>query len=121
MILWFKRAVFITITLALIIWMVANRQAVVISFAPLPYEWSAPLYLVLFAGIFIGLLMAGIVTSIKRAQGALSRQRIKRENAQLSSEKDSLEEALNEQLKHGTPHTTGDENTGQKRLSNSSS
>ncbi len=99
MIVWFKRVVFITITLALILWMVANRQPVAVSFSPLPYQWDIPLYLVLFAGIFLGLLIAGIVTSLKRAQGALERQRIKREKAQAESEKHSLEDALNQQLK----------------------
>ena len=60
---------------------VANRHAVTVSFDPLPLAWPVPLFLVVFAAMFIGFLAGGGVAWLRgsrwrqRARQAESEQR----------------------------------------------
>lgn len=51
----FSFAAFIIFTAFCVIVAVSNRTIVSFSLHPLPFVWDMPLYLLLFAGIFIGL------------------------------------------------------------------
>ena len=92
---------FIIITLIFVAFIVANRQGVMVSFAPLPYSGELPLYIVLFAGIFIGFLFAGWVGVIKRFQGAVERHGLKKESGRLKQQVESLEGELDKSINTG--------------------
>lgn len=49
--------VFLPFALAIVVIATANRHAVELSFDPLPWSLSLPLYGVLFAGLILGLLL----------------------------------------------------------------
>lgn len=102
MLRWLRTLSFLLIALILVALIVANRHSTTVHFAPLPYDLEMPLYLIFFAGIFLGLFIAGIVTSLKRMGGALERQRLKRQARELSQEKTVLQDALDESLKQET-------------------
>lgn len=57
----FSLAAFIIFTAFCVIVAVSNRTIVSFSLDPLPFAWEMPLYLLLFAGIFIGLGAGALV------------------------------------------------------------
>ncbi len=73
-----RRLLWLIVGVALIIFAVNNRQITEISFAPLPYGIPAPIWAVLFAGIFIGLIISAFVTGWLRLQGFTKRRKAER-------------------------------------------
>jgi len=72
-------AAFVIFTAFCIIAAVSNRTNVFFSLSPLPFGWDVPLYMVLFAGIFIGLGAGALVMTIKSiAQARHNRRQAKR-------------------------------------------
>jgi len=63
-------AAFIVFTAFCIIVAVANRVDVTFSLDPLPFSWDLPLYILLFAGIFIGLGAGSVVVAAKSVRQA---------------------------------------------------
>jgi uncharacterized integral membrane protein len=61
------------LTLIFVAFAVANRHAVVISLDPTPLSIEAPLYGLIFAGIFVGLIAGGVIAWIRagRVRGQL--------------------------------------------------
>lgn len=57
----FSLAAFVVFTAFCVIVAVSNRDIVSFSLHPLPFMWDMPLYLLLFAGIFIGLGAGALV------------------------------------------------------------
>jgi len=49
------------IGLVLIVFSVSNRDGVVVSFSPLPFEMSIPLFLLVFAIFVLGVLVGGLL------------------------------------------------------------
>jgi uncharacterized integral membrane protein len=49
------------IGLILIVFSVSNRDGVVVSFSPLPYEMSIPLFLLVFVIFVVGVLVGGLL------------------------------------------------------------
>jgi uncharacterized integral membrane protein len=49
------------IGLILIVFSVSNRDGVVVSFSPLPYEMSIPLFLLVFIVFVVGILVGGLL------------------------------------------------------------
>jgi uncharacterized integral membrane protein len=49
------------IGLILIVFSVSNRDGVVVSFSPLPYEMSIPLFLLVFVVFALGVLVGGLL------------------------------------------------------------
>ncbi len=92
---------FILITLVFVAFIVANRHGVMISLAPLPYSAELPLYIVLFAGIFIGFMFAGFVGVIKRLQGAVEHHGLKKESGRLKQQVENLEGELDKSINTG--------------------
>ncbi len=67
----FSLAAFILFTAFCVIVAVSNRSIVSFSLHPLPFQWDMPLYILLFAGIFIGLGAGALVVmgkSIKQSR-----------------------------------------------------
>ncbi|NOZ66742.1 MAG: LapA family protein [Alphaproteobacteria bacterium] len=72
-------AAFVIFTAFCIIAAVSNRTDVFFSLHPLPFGWDVPLYMILFAGIFIGLGAGALVMTIKSVKQAHhNRQQIKK-------------------------------------------
>lgn len=61
----FTLAAFILFTAFCIIVAVSNRSIISFSLYPLPFQWDMPQYLLLFAGIFIGLGAGALVMMVK--------------------------------------------------------
>ena len=49
------------IGLILIVFSISNRDGVVVSFSPLPFEMSIPLFLLVFAIFVLGVLVGGLL------------------------------------------------------------
>jgi uncharacterized integral membrane protein len=73
-----RRSLWILLGISLIIFAVNNRQGVELSFAPLWGSIPVPAWLILFAGIFIGLLVSATVTSWLRLEGFARRRKAER-------------------------------------------
>lgn len=84
--LWFLLAVF------LVLFAVNNRQPVVISLEPIGFLPAMPAYVLLFAGIFIGLGAAGAVTGWLRLQGFAKRRKAERRASYLEDQVSALSE-----------------------------
>lgn len=66
-----SNAFFIILVILLAIFMVANRDAVTVSFWPLPYLVETPLFFVFFAGLLLGIVLAWLVRFITRVSARL--------------------------------------------------
>ena len=73
----FRWVLFIIVAAAAALFAVANREAVVVSFDPLPYSVEPPLYLAIFAMVVAGGLIGALVTWLSghRARRELARAR----------------------------------------------
>ncbi len=77
-----------------VLFIVANRESVNVSFWPLPYYKPMPLYLVFFIGLFVGMALAGAIGVIKRARSFARARRAEKQAQKLQTEVDSLEQEL---------------------------
>ncbi len=78
----------------LILFAVSNRTPVTLGLWPFTTQISAPPWLILFAGIFIGLIVAGLVTGWIRLKGFVARRQLARREAELRSDVDRLSESV---------------------------
>ena len=74
--------------------MVANREGVIVSLAPLDYEMFVPLYLVFFGGLFFGLLLGGMVLITRKLQAQVNLHRANKANIRLREQIVDLEGEL---------------------------
>ena len=56
----FKGLLFLVIAFTFVVFAIANRHATVLSLDPLPFEIELPLYLLVLACIFLGMIVGGI-------------------------------------------------------------
>lgn len=82
------------LALVLIIFAVTNRQAVVVTLWPLPYEAEMPAFLVFFLGLFAGLALAGVLLAFKGVRHYFELRKTRKEQKGLSSKVDTLEKEL---------------------------
>lgn len=73
-----RRLLWIVIGAFLVFFSVNNREWVDLSFSPLSFSLSVPLYSLLFVGIFLGLMLAATVTGWIRLKGFARRRRAER-------------------------------------------
>jgi len=91
----FRSLLLILLSIVLIVFSVANRQEVTVSFWPFPFEaQDIPLFFVFFGGIFIGLLLAGILLAFKGVRHHIEMRGAKKEAGKMAKEIDSLEGEL---------------------------
>jgi hypothetical protein len=93
-----KTLLLLPLAAGIIVLSVANRQDVVFSLSPLPYELDAPLYLLLLAVFAIGLVVGGSavgLTGVKRWQ----RKRVKSRAANQQAPESKLLETVRAQRK----------------------
>ena len=84
----------VLVAVGLIVFSVVNRQAVDVDFFPLPYQATLPLFVVLFAGIFIGLAAAGLATLLGRMRRAARTRSAEKRAASLERQMRGLEQDL---------------------------
>jgi len=77
--------------LALVAWAVVNREAVDVAFPMTDWSLRLPVHLVFFAGLIVGVLLAGIVTLLPRLRGRLRRRRLEKRAKAAESRIDELE------------------------------
>ncbi len=87
-----RRLLWLIVGIALIVFAVSNRQITEISFAPLPYSILIPIWAVLFAGIFIGLIISAFVTGWLRLEGFTKRRKAERRADYLDSQMSAMAE-----------------------------
>ncbi|MFC4349208.1 lipopolysaccharide assembly protein LapA domain-containing protein [Kordiimonas lipolytica] len=88
-----RRIFWFALALLLILFSVSNRQHVVLALEPFgALSVSVPLYLVLFLGIFVGLLIAGGVTGWLRLKGFARRRKAERRAGYLEDQVSALSE-----------------------------
>lgn len=87
-----RRILWGALALFLILFAINNRESVVLSFEPIGYIGPMPLFVLLFVGIFIGLLAAAGVTGWLRLQGFTRRRKAERRADQLEEQVTALSE-----------------------------
>jgi len=95
-----RRLIWILIGLALIFFAVNNRSQVELSFEPLAGNYLIPVWWVLFAGIFIGLMVAAAVTSWLRLEGFTKRRKAERRADYLNNQMAAMAEDAHEGKAH---------------------
>jgi uncharacterized membrane protein YcjF (UPF0283 family) len=73
-----RRLFWLLLAALLVLFSINNRDWLVLSFDPFPVSVTLPVYGILFLGIFIGLMVAGMVTGWLRLQGFTKRRQVER-------------------------------------------
>lgn len=94
------------LTIAALVFAIANRQSVTLDLWPFEIELSAPLFIVVLLSLFVGFLVGGMIAwfsagrTRSRARSALYRaEQLERENTRLRQERDK---ALDSAASHAT-------------------
>ena len=95
-----RRLSWIFIGLGLLFFAVNNRGAVELSFAPLAGSYLIPIWWILFAGIFIGLIVSATVTSWLRLEGFAKRRKAERRAEYLDDQMTAMAEDAYEGKAH---------------------
>jgi hypothetical protein len=90
-----KAILLIPVMAALVLWTVANRQPVTVSFDPfdpasLGSKLTTPLYVVAFAILIAGVVLGGVATWLEQGKWRRARARLAAENAVLRAELETL-------------------------------
>ncbi len=87
-----RRLLWLAFALILILFAINNRQPIVLSVEPLGFMPPMPAYLLLFLGIFIGVVAAAGVTGWLRLQGFAKRRKAERRTDYLEGQVSALAE-----------------------------
>ncbi|MFC4346878.1 hypothetical protein ACFO5Q_03360 [Kordiimonas lipolytica] len=87
-----RRLFWILLALFLILFSVNNRGPVQLSFEPFEFNFPVPAFLLVFAGIFIGLMLAAGVTGWLRLKGFARRRQAERRASFLEDQVSALSE-----------------------------
>ncbi len=87
-----RRLFWLLMGFVLVFFAVNNRSVVDLSFAPFFGSFAVPIYLILFAGIFIGLAVAAFVTSWLRLEGFTKRRKAERRADYLGDQMSAMAE-----------------------------
>lgn len=93
-----KTFLLLPLAAAIIILSVANRQDVVFSLSPLPYEMEAPQYLLMLGVFAVGLLIGGSAVALSGVK-RWRRKRLKSKAAYQAAPESNLLEAVKKQKK----------------------
>jgi|GEM_PF-1716273 len=102
-----RRLFWILLALFLIYFSVNNRLPVALSFSPFDFTFSVPAFLLVFAGIFIGLMLAAGVTGWLRLKGFARRRQAERRASYLEDQVSALSEDAHK-AKAGDAHRTAE-------------
>jgi uncharacterized integral membrane protein len=74
------------ITLAAVVFAVANRKAVTFDLWPLDQTVTLPLFVAILGSLFLGLLVGGLIAWLSAGRAGLARRRAERRAAELERE-----------------------------------
>lgn len=74
---------------------IANREAVTVSLDPLPVAWPVPLFLVVFAAMFVGFVAGGGVAWMRGGRWRQRARSAERERRRMESEQQAQMPASN--------------------------
>ena len=92
---WF---VFLPLGIVIILFAVANRTSVVVSFDPFagemsPLTFSVPLFIVVFAGLIVGIIIGGLISLAKQWRLWRTARAAQDELARIKAEVESMRKA----------------------------
>lgn len=73
---------------------IANRQPVTFYLDPVPLQFEAPLYLIVFFSLFIGLVVGGVVTWINAGRWRRETKKLRRQVSELKNTSTSERPAI---------------------------
>lgn len=103
-----RRLLWLVFALILILFAINNRQPIVLSIAPFGFLPAMPAYLLMFFGIFIGVIAAAGVTGWLRLQGFAKRRKAERRTDYLEGQVSALAEDAH-QHRAAKAHSTASE------------
>lgn len=92
-----RRLAWALLALVLIVFSVNNRQPITVSLEPIGFLPPMPAYVLVFVGIFIGLIAAAAVTGWLRLQGFAARRKAERRTQYLEGQVSALSEDAHKQ------------------------
>lgn len=95
-----RRLSWFVFAVLLIFFAVNNRQGVVLSLEPFGFLPPVPVFLIFFAGIFVGLIAAAGVTGWLRLEGFTKRRKAERRASYLEEQVSALSEDAHKQRAH---------------------
>jgi len=110
-----RRLLWLVFALILILFAINNRQPIVLSVEPLGFMPPMPAYLLLFLGIFIGVVAAAGVTGWLRLQGFAKRRKAERRTDYLEGQVSALAEDAH-QHRAAKAHTTASDDNESTEL-----
>jgi uncharacterized integral membrane protein len=78
----------------LIVFALVNRAPVAVSLWPFPYEAQLPLFVIFFAGLFAGLLLASLVLAMKSVRHYFELRKTTKEKSEITERLATLEREL---------------------------
>ncbi|PCI64370.1 MAG: hypothetical protein COB37_01995 [Kordiimonadales bacterium] len=111
-----RRLVWVVLGIVLVFFAVNNRADVAVSFDPLFGSYAIPIYIILFAGIFIGLMVAAVVTSWLRLEGFTKRRKAERRADYLDDQMSAMAEDAH-QVRSTRAHNAASEDVGENSSS----
>lgn len=103
-----RRILWVLLGVVLIFFAVKNRHAVEISFDPFLGPFHVKLWIVLFAGIFIGLMVSAAVTGWLRLESFAKRRKAERRADYLGEQMAAMAEDAHAGRAHKAHTTAGD-------------
>lgn len=110
-----RRLFWILLALALVFFSVNNRAPVTLSFSPFGFSADVPAFLLIFFGIFIGLLLAAGVTGWLRLKGFARRRQAERRASSLEDQVSALSEDAHK-VRADDAHKSASETVGRTDL-----
>lgn len=79
-------AIRLLLLILFVVFAIANRDAVSVSFDPLPVTWPVPLFLVVFVAMFIGFVAGGGVAWLRASRWRQRARSAERERRKLEAD-----------------------------------
>lgn len=84
--------------LVLVFLAIDNREAVPVSFWPLPYAQAFPVYGIFFVGLFIGAFMGGLAVWLGGHRARAEAHRMRRQDRRQQAEAAKVKQAQDEEI-----------------------
>ena len=89
--------IFLIVALVIAMLSVANREIVTFSLDPLPFLFDLPLYILLLAAGFLGLVIGALSVWLRKTSAAMESRALRRDVAALKSRESALMRELEEE------------------------
>lgn len=99
--------IFLIVALVIAMLSVANREIVTFSLDPLPFLFDLPLYILLLAAGFLGLVIGALSVWLRKTSAAMESRALRRDVAALKSRESALMRELEEERAKSAMMTAG--------------